>query len=318
PLHVLGLRPRGPRGDAARPLGVRSRRRDEPGEDLPWRRYLRGDPDGAHQARARGGHVDLMSYDIDGMVPRRSQRPSDTATLARCIGDAHEAGEAAVRWGDGTVARAGGRVVKNVTGYDLARLYSGTFGTLAVLAEVSLKLSAIDEAVRAFRVDESAYEELRHLPLDSLVLATGHTKGLYARVAGLAAAVERLSRELARYHATEIGPVAWDQTVHPPSDAADLVRASVPPWREREVAIGDAIAYLGTGIVFLLGERSDDDLRALRARCARISIAASPAARARPSVRPASATARSSRTPAPRSKRRVSCRGRDSRPWCVA
>ena len=76
--------------------------------------------------------------------------------------------------------------------------------------------------------------------------------------------------ELARYHATEIGPVAWDQTVHPPTDAADLVRASVPPWREREVAIGDAIAYLGTGIVFLLGERSDDDLRALRERCERM------------------------------------------------
>src|SRR5207249_4218260 len=140
--------------------------------------------------------------------------------------------------GDGTVARAGGRVVKNVTGYDLARLYSGTFGTLAVLAEVSLKLSAIDEAVRAFRVDESAYEDLRHLPLDSLVLTTGHTRGLYVRVAGLAAAVERVSRELARYHATEIASVAWDQTVHPSTDAADLTRASVPPWREREVAIG--------------------------------------------------------------------------------
>ena len=70
--------------------------------------------------------------------------------------------------------------------------------------------------------------------------------------------------------ATEIASVAWDQTVHPSTDAADLTRASVPPWREREVAIGDAMAYLGTGIVFLLGERSDDDLRALRERCERM------------------------------------------------
>src|SRR5207247_8832141 len=102
PLHVLGLWPRGPRGDAARPLGVRSRWRDDPGEDLPGRRYLRGDPDRAHQARPRGGHVDLAIYQLEGLVPSRIQRPSDTATLARGIGDAHELGEAVVVWGGGT------------------------------------------------------------------------------------------------------------------------------------------------------------------------------------------------------------------------
>ena len=43
---------------------------------------------------------------------------------------------------DGHVSKTGGRVVKNVTGYDLARLYTGSLGTLAIIVEVSLKLRA--------------------------------------------------------------------------------------------------------------------------------------------------------------------------------
>ena len=43
---------------------------------------------------------------------------------------------------DGRVSKAGGRVVKNVTGYDLQKLYTGSLGTLAIIAEISLKLRA--------------------------------------------------------------------------------------------------------------------------------------------------------------------------------
>ncbi len=44
---------------------------------------------------------------------------------------------------DGTISKAGGKVVKNVAGYDLCKLYSGSFGTLAVIAEMSFKLRAL-------------------------------------------------------------------------------------------------------------------------------------------------------------------------------
>lgn len=43
---------------------------------------------------------------------------------------------------DGRVSKTGGRVVKNVTGYDLAKLYTGSLGSLIVIAEISFKLKA--------------------------------------------------------------------------------------------------------------------------------------------------------------------------------
>jgi glycolate oxidase FAD binding subunit len=41
---------------------------------------------------------------------------------------------------DGRISKTGGRVVKNVTGYDLAKLYTGSIGSLAIIGEISLKL----------------------------------------------------------------------------------------------------------------------------------------------------------------------------------
>jgi len=49
---------------------------------------------------------------------------------------------------DGTVARAGGRVVKNVAGYDLCKLFTGSLGTLGLLTEVIVRLYPLPAARR--------------------------------------------------------------------------------------------------------------------------------------------------------------------------
>jgi glycolate dehydrogenase FAD-binding subunit len=41
---------------------------------------------------------------------------------------------------DGTIAKSGGKVIKNVAGYDLAKLFTGSFGTLGLIASVSVRL----------------------------------------------------------------------------------------------------------------------------------------------------------------------------------
>jgi glycolate oxidase FAD binding subunit len=49
---------------------------------------------------------------------------------------------------DGTVARSGGTVVKNVAGYDLGKLYTGSLGTLGIITEAVFRLHPLPEACR--------------------------------------------------------------------------------------------------------------------------------------------------------------------------
>ena len=53
---------------------------------------------------------------------------------------------------DGSVIRMGGRVVKNVAGYDLCKLFTGSFGTLGVIAELNFKLRPRPECERTIFV----------------------------------------------------------------------------------------------------------------------------------------------------------------------
>lgn len=97
---------------------------------------------------------------------------------------------------DGTIARSGGKVIKNVAGYDIGKLFTGAFGTLGMIVEVALRLhprpqrtvtvrSASDEPVMLAK----AASTLAHLPLelDCLDVSWGDGGGeVLARFAGAA------------------------------------------------------------------------------------------------------------------------------------
>src|SRR5919109_2258530 len=74
---------------------------------------------------------------------------------------------------DGTISKAGGKVTKNVTGYDMMKLYTGSLGTLAVIAEATLKLRPLPPGQQliwsTFASREAAAETAQRLLAEGLL-----------------------------------------------------------------------------------------------------------------------------------------------------
>ncbi len=64
---------------------------------------------------------------------------------------------------DGRTSKTGGKVVKNVTGYDLSKLYTGSHGALGILIELNLRLVPMPEATCVMAATVSAASANEHL-----------------------------------------------------------------------------------------------------------------------------------------------------------
>lgn len=64
---------------------------------------------------------------------------------------------------DGVVARSGGRVVKNVAGYDLAKLHVGGYGTLGVIASAAFRLHPLPPALRTLEASPRSTGEAERI-----------------------------------------------------------------------------------------------------------------------------------------------------------
>ena len=134
---------------------------------------------------------------------------------------------------DGTIAKAGGKVVKNVAGYDLSKLVVGSFGTLALVTEVTLRLHPVPAAsawvggtVPQDRLEPVLAElvasqlvphavEVRARPgVDPAVVAlvSGTPEGAAARAEAMAAVLSSLGCP-ATVH--DLQPPWWGALLHP-------------------------------------------------------------------------------------------------------
>jgi glycolate oxidase FAD binding subunit len=72
---------------------------------------------------------------------------------------------------DGAIAHTGGKVVKNVAGYDLHKLMIGAFGTLGVVTSVNFRLHSIPRSAQSFTVSATSVE-----PVGRVMLAMLHAQ----------------------------------------------------------------------------------------------------------------------------------------------
>jgi glycolate oxidase FAD binding subunit len=210
----------------------------------------------------------------------------------------HVLGIAAVT-GRGEIVKAGGKVVKNVTGYDLSKLMAGSWGTLAVLTEVTLKVLpaprtettlllfglpderaslAMQQAMNA-PADVSGAAHLpaataaraplkAQMPVTALRLE-GFEASVAARAEALAAALTGFGRaeQLDGAHSREF----WSQVREVEAfwrERGPLWRVSVPPaagWRMADGLDADALLDWAGGLVWLASEAPAAEVRA-RAR----------------------------------------------------
>lgn len=201
--------------------------------------------------------------------------------------------------GTGDIVRGGGRVVKNVAGFDLTRLVTGSWGTLGVLTEATVRLRAIPPVqvtlvfdVRAGEAEvERLRSSLRALPfmplaaqlLDSTaarLLGIGERAGtLVVRLGGNEEAVRAQREQLRPFgDAREIDALVWRRLRSLEPAQAAVVRLSRRPsmfsstWRTaaRMVELWPSAAYCqgdpGRGVVRIVlpltKENSEAELRA--------------------------------------------------------
>jgi glycolate oxidase FAD binding subunit len=172
---------------------------------------------------------------------------------------------------DGTVAHTGGKVVKNVAGYDLHKLMTGAFGTLGVITSVNFRLHSIPQCTQSFTFSAPAANplgawlvKLLHEQLSTLsIQLRGTTEGFHLdiQLASLpevlhtqADLLESLARVEGLAMETATATV-WDtrQKQFAPSKEfvckATMLPSEIAPFAQRVRTLGGESVTQATGIM---------------------------------------------------------------------
>ena len=173
---------------------------------------------------------------------------------------------------DGKIAKSGGKVVKNVAGYDLGKLFTGSYGTRGLITECAFRLHPRPRAAAYVRAqapasDAARVREARVAPaaieIDSAsgelaVLIEGTPEGVRERAALIA---KLLGGEIA-----DEAPPWWGADPWPPGGIG--VKLSVPLSKVPALAEGgDPVrGSAGTGVLYAAAD-GITQVERLRARC---------------------------------------------------
>jgi glycolate oxidase FAD binding subunit len=189
---------------------------------------------------------------------------------------------------DGTVAKAGGKVVKNVAGYDLSKLFTGSLGTLGIIATANFRLHPIPEATRTVAVEVESPQAARgaaqaivhsqveatavelHWSEDSRLL-TVLVESIPAGVEAKAETASFLLRPFGEVRELSDGEVehlpADDEVVvkiaAPPADLADVLGSILGAAERRGLAHPRLTGHAASGVTFVGLSGGDEETRAL-------------------------------------------------------
>ncbi len=195
---------------------------------------------------------------------------------------------------EGSLVTSGGRVVKNVAGYDMAKLHIGALGSLGVIVQVSFKVAPLPKTTRTMQIDSPSVQALAAIALrvrDAALPATGvalvrlvgaAANRLLLRFAGSPAAVDRACAEATAFassqnlNAEQAPDSAWAQVGALRSlESGVVIRLSHTPSSSIDAigqasALGaDVLSYPTAGITYArllaLSPEQHHGLGALRA-----------------------------------------------------
>jgi FAD/FMN-containing dehydrogenase len=176
---------------------------------------------------------------------------------------------------DGQIIKAGGKVVKNVAGYDLCKLFIGAKHSLGVIVEATFKLRPLPEVEVILERTIEAFEEMemvRRTIIESTepvlfdAVKMGGGVKLWAAFAGsredVAAQVEMVKREGFREseqagYAGQFwsGDVPEKRSMLPSRIVGELKDCGAESW----------LAHLGNGVAYLRGGKGESAMRNLKA-----------------------------------------------------
>lgn len=177
--------------------------------------------------------------------------------------------------GDGELLRFGGRVMKNVAGFDVSRLLCGSLGIFGIITEVSIKVlprPRLEETVRLELAAEPAVQAFNRwgsqpLPISA---AAWHDGAAWVRLSGAPPAVRAAH---ARIGGERIDPTAAQQWwsslrhfTHPLFSNETLWRLSVPQTAAPLELGGEKLIDWGGALRWYAGDQGERDVRQIAHR----------------------------------------------------